>query len=107
MNVTLVENAKDDVNGDNRSENEPRFVRQRGFKCASRALKLRLHAQGHAYFLLDVFNGPGGFTQRRPPREVERNRHRWELALMIYRQRRRSRFEMGKHAERHRSATGR
>jgi hypothetical protein len=39
MNIALVKHTEHDINGDDRRENEPRFVFQRRLKCGCRSLK--------------------------------------------------------------------
>ena len=104
MDVAFVKDAEDDVHRDNRRENEPGLVRQRGKERLRRSLKRRLHAQRQVQFPLRAFDGLRRFAERHAGREIERNGHRRKLALMIHRQRRDAGFKMGERAQRHRAA---
>ena len=71
MNITLVENAEDDINRDDRGQDEERFVCQRSFEGTRGSLELRLHAQRHPNLLLRALNRRRRMTQRHAWREVE------------------------------------
>ena len=71
MNVTLVKNAEDNVDRDDRGKNEERFVCQRSFEGTRGSLELRLHAQGHTDLLLGTLNGRGRMTQGRARRQIK------------------------------------
>jgi hypothetical protein len=104
MDVAFVKHAEHDVDRDDRRENQQRLVRQRRLERLRRALERSLHAQRHVRFPLRFFDRFGRFAQRRARREVEGNRHRRELALVVDRQRRGAGFKMRERAQRHRAA---
>src|ERR1700748_3728051 len=107
MNVTLVENAQDNVNRDDGRENEQRFIGQRSQKRLRRALEGRLNAGGHLKFLLRLVNGLGRLAQGRAGSEVEGNGHGRKLSLMIDRQWRGAGLKMSERAQWYRGAGGR
>src|SRR5580698_6679258 len=84
MDVTLVENAEHDVNGDERGQNQDWLVAQRSLERSSGALKRGLHAERHSDFLLSFINCFGGFAQRSVGSEIERDGDDGELSLVIY-----------------------
>ena len=73
-------------------------------KRCGRALERSLDARGHSDLLAGSVDRGDRVAQRVARREIERNRHRGELALMIDGQRRRARLEMGEGAQRHLAA---
>ncbi len=100
MNVALVEDAEHDVDGDDRGQDEHGLVRERGLEGARRALKTSLNAERHADFLARSLDGASGVSQGRAGREVERERDRRKLPLMVDGERSRSRLEVREGAER-------
>src|ERR1700733_9787004 len=93
MDVTLIENAEHDIHGDERSEDQQRFVLQRRAERSGGALKGSLDARGHPDLLTRSVDCGYGVAQRVARREIKRDSHRGELTLVIDYQRRRSRLE--------------
>ena len=89
MNIAFVKYAQHDVNRHQCRQDQQRFVGQRRLERSRRALESRLDAGGHVQLFLDRVNFVDGVAQRSIGGEVERNRYRRELALVIYRKRRR------------------
>src|SRR5271157_6095799 len=83
MDVTLVQDSEDDVDGDERGKNQQWFVRERTQEGRGGALKGRLNAGRHADVFARLFDGASGITERRIRRKVEGDGNGWKLALMI------------------------
>src|SRR5580698_8227168 len=85
MDVTLVENAEPDVNGDERGQNQDWLVGQRQLERRGRALKGRLDAKRHSDIRLGFINRFRSFAERGVGCEIERDSDDRELSLVIYR----------------------
>src|SRR5437588_5437464 len=88
MNQALVQHAKNEVDDEERGGNQDRCARQRVAKCLGIALKAGLKREWLAEILLDLLDGAHRLADRRARQEVERDRYRRELALMIDHERR-------------------
>ena len=83
MDVALVEHAQHDVHRDDRREDQPHFVRERGAEGECRALEPDLHRGRHAELALDAFDRADGVAERCAPRQIERDSRRGKLADAI------------------------
>src|SRR3982074_3708698 len=99
MNVTFVENAEHDVHGYECGENQQRLVGQGRLERGGGALESGLDAVGHPYLAARFFNRGYRAAERVARRNIERDRDRRKLALMVDDQRRRARLEMGEGTE--------
>ena len=88
MDVTFVQNAKDDIDGDDRRKDQQQFVAERTAEGERRALKTRLQAGGHIKFRFGFFNRIDGIAKRRAGGKVKGNRRCRKLPQMIDLQRR-------------------
>ena len=107
MDVTLVQNAENNVNGDHRGENQDWLVRERAEEGGRRALKRGLDAWRHVQFLLGALDGVDGVAQGGVRSQIEGKRDHGKLALVIQGQRRSARIEMRECAEGNLCAVGR
>src|SRR5215469_11218323 len=101
MDVAFVQNAQDDVNGDQSSENENRLVGERAQEGRGGALERSLNAGRHADFLLGVVYGVYRVTERSGGGEVERDRNDGKLPLVINGEWRERRLKACERAERY------
>src|SRR6266481_2500866 len=107
MNVTFVENAQDDVDGDECCQNQDRLVGERAQESGGGALEGGLNAWRHSDFIFDFVNGVDGVTESGIGCKIERKRHHRELPLVIDGQSRAARFKAGERAERNLRRRGR
>src|SRR5438046_3936667 len=84
MDVTLVENAEHNINRRQRRKDQERLAGQRCLKRLEGPGKAAVDSSRHSHMLLHVPDSFYRITQRNARREVERQCHRRELALMIY-----------------------
>ena len=102
MDEALVQNAEHDVHGDDRREDQPQLVGERGAEGERRALEIDLHADGQCCSsVFTVSIGLPRRPQRRAGGEVERHRRRGKLADVIDRERRRLLDDARNRAQRH------
>src|ERR1700760_459110 len=107
MYQTLIEHAENKVDRDQSSEDEDWCAAQRRLKrlCAA------LEACGDRSWQMQIFDSLLDCGHGRADRDirgkVEAQRHRWELALVVYRDRSHGRGDLGELAERHFPAAGR
>ncbi len=83
VNEAFVQDAQHQIYGDDRGQNQQRFIGQRGFEGVRRSLERRFDAGRHVQLLgrlLDVLHRR---AQRRAGRKVERNRDHRKLALVV------------------------
>ena len=90
VDVALVEDAEDDVDGDEGGEDQERLVGERRLERLRRALEAAADAGRQAGLARRRLDGADGVAERDPRRQVERQRHRRELRLVVDRERRRS-----------------
>ena len=83
VNVAFIEDAQNDVNGDEGGKDEDRFVRKGVEEGRGCALKSRLDAGRHVQFLLGFVDGVDGVAESSVRSEVEGNSNDGRLALMI------------------------
>ncbi len=83
MDVTFVQNTKDDINGDERGENEQRLIGNGAKKRRGRALERGLHALWHADCISNVVDCFCGVAKRGIGSQVEGNGDNRKLALVI------------------------
>src|SRR2546427_11681116 len=96
MDVTLVQDSQHNVDRYHGGQEQPAFVGQRIAKGGGRALEARGDTLRHADFAPNVFDFLNGVAEGSSLSQVEGDRGRGELALVIERERRGVRFEMGK-----------
>src|SRR4051812_41466185 len=83
VDVALVKHAEHDVDRDESREDEHRFARERLLERLRRAGVVRAHAARLTDALLHRVDGFHGVAERLPGRDVERDRYRGKLALVI------------------------
>ena len=83
VDQALVEHAEDEVDDEQRCGYEDRRARQRRSECLGVALKARLERERLAQLFFNLLDGAYRLTDRGARREIERDRHRRELALMV------------------------
>ena len=83
VNEAFVENAEDDVDDDERRRDEDRLAGQRRDERIGIALEAGRQRGRLAELLLDLVNRSDGVADRYARLQVERQRHRRELALVI------------------------
>jgi len=83
MDVAFVQNAENNVNGDDRSQYQDGLIGKRPEEGGRGALECTLNAGRHVQFLLGTIHGVDGIAERRTRSEVEGNRHDRKLALMV------------------------
>ena len=88
MDQALIEHAEDQVDDEERRGDQDRRARQRRGEGLRVALKARLQRQRLAELLFDLLDGGDRLTDRRARLEIERDRHRGKLALMVDHERR-------------------
>src|SRR5439155_25941374 len=101
MNVALVEDAEDDVDGDQGGEDEQRVVGGRGLEGLGGALEARADARGEADPACGALDGGNGVAEGDAGGEVEGEGDGGELPLVVDGERRGRRPELGDGAERH------
>src|ERR1700732_384006 len=99
MDVAFVENAENDVTGDESRENQERLARQGGLESLCRALKTCIDRNWHADFTLGRIDGIHGVAQRDIRSSVKRKGYDRKLALVIHGESRRLLLEAGKRAQ--------
>ena len=87
MNEALIQNAEHDIHRNERGQNQQAFVRERTLKRSGSALVVRDHAAGQIRFRDDFVDRVERFAERRSGSEIERNRYRRELTLVVDRKR--------------------
>src|SRR6266566_1152351 len=106
MDVAFVQNAENDVNGDDRSKNQDWLIRKRPEEGRRGPLKRALNAGWHVQFLLRAVDGVNRIAQRCAWSEVEGERHDGKLALVVPSERRIPGVEMREGTERDLRAVG-
>src|SRR6266849_4696549 len=86
MDIAFVENAENDVNGDQRGENQDRLVGKRAQEGRGRSLERGLNAWRHAELVFDAVDGVDGFAQRGIGSQIEGKGDYRKLSLVIDRQ---------------------
>src|SRR5207245_6067312 len=86
MNVALVQDTENDVNGDEGSQDEDGLIGQGLEKGCRGALEGSLNAGGHVQFLLRAIDGVHGVAERPIGGQIERESDDRKLALMIQRE---------------------
>ena len=108
MDVALVEDAQDDVDGDERGEDQDRLVGERGLEGLGGALERRAGSEeGSATWRSAAWMAVDGVAERDAGRQIEGERDGRELALVTDGQRGVGRRELGERAERHLGAGAR
>src|SRR5437016_13408678 len=103
----FVEDAEDDVDGDQRGEDEQRLVGERGLEDLRGALEALADAGGEAEVAGDGFDGGDGVAEGNAGCEVEGEGDDGELALVVDGQRGGGRGEVGEGGEGYGRAGGR
>ena len=85
MDVALVQHAQHDVDHEDRGGDQQRRGGERLLECLSRSLERALQRRGHLEVVAHPLDGIDGLSERRAGRQVERQRHRWKLTLMVHR----------------------
>src|SRR5271168_2903052 len=83
MNVALVEDAQNDVDGDQGGENQQRLVGQGGLKGSRGSLEGSLNGEGELDLLLHLLNGLGGFAQGGVGGQIEGKGDDGKLPLVV------------------------
>jgi len=83
MDEALVQDAEHDVNGDQRGQNEIRLVLERVLEGLRGSLEAGVDGRGHAQLTLGFFQSCDGVAQGHVGRQVEGERNRRVLALVI------------------------
>ena len=104
VDVALVEHAEHDVHGDQRGQDQPAFVGERRLKRGGRALEPGPESGRQPDPARGFLDGLHRRAQRRAGREIERQRRRWKLALVIDGQRRAGRRHLRDRLKRNRTA---
>src|SRR6266478_6823026 len=107
MNVALVQNAENDVDGYESSQDEDGFIGQGLEKSCRGPLEGGLNARRHVQFLLRGVDGVYGVAKRPVGSQIERKSDHRKLPLMIERQSRVARVKPREGAERDLRAVGR
>src|SRR6266436_2832358 len=107
MNVALVQNAENDVDGYESSQDEDGFIGQGLEKSCRGPLEGGLNARRHVQFLLRGVDGVYGVAKRPVGSQIERKSDHRKLPLMIERQSRVARVKPRERAERDLRAVGR
>ena len=107
MNVTFIEHAQNDVDGDQRGENQKRLVRQGNAKGLRGALKAGLDACRQAKTLPGIFYGLHRLAERSAGCQIEGDVDDGKLTLMVDRQWRVGALHLTESAQRHRAAGAR
>ena len=101
MDIALIEDAEDDVDGEQRRENEDGLARQRLAEGLRRARETGADPGRQAHFRFHFGDGVDRLAQRHSGSEIEGERDGRELSLMIDGERRLRLLEMGEGRERH------
>ena len=83
VDEALVEDAEHDVDGDQRGEDQQRFVGERVLERSGGSLEIGLQAGREVQLLCDFVDVGDGRAQRGVGRKVERDRDGRELSLMV------------------------
>ena len=83
VNEAFVEHAEDEVDDQQRGRDQIGRRRQRRLEGLRRALERPGQCRRNAEIGLDLLNRRHRIAERRPSRQIEAHRHRWELALMV------------------------
>ena len=86
VDEALVEHAQHDVDRHDRRQDQPAFVRERSLEGERRALEARAEGGRQPDLLRRAFNGLNRFAERSARRQVERERRRRELRLVVDRE---------------------
>ena len=81
MDEALVKNAKNDVNGDERSQDEQRFVGEGTLEGGCSPLKITLDGRGHVQVRDSAFNPRDGSAEGGARSKIEGNGDGGKLAL--------------------------
>ena len=106
MDVALVEHPEDDVDREERRGDQQRLVRERGLEDLRGALEAGLDAGGEPERTHRGFDRGHRVSQRDARRQVEGQRHRRELRLVVHRERGPGGLVSAQRAERHHAALG-
>src|SRR5690242_12108375 len=106
VDVTLVQDAKNDVNRGQSSQNEDGLTGQGTLKGGSGALKAGADGGRKVNGTFGTVYELGSLAERDSGGEIERDGHRRILALVAHRQRRIRGTEVRKGSQRHRSSVG-
>ena len=101
VDVALVEHPEDDVDGDERGQDEKGLGGQRGLEGLGRALEARPDGGGQPDLPLGVLDGGDGVAEGDAGGEVEGQRHRRKLPLVIDGERGGARHEAGEGGQGH------
>ena len=82
MNIA-VEDAENDVNSDESSQDEDRFVREQTKKGRRRALEGRLNADGHVQFGLALLMASTASPRAVPEQDCRTDSIKQKLSLMV------------------------
>ena len=107
MDQAFVENSQHDINCHQCGEDEEGSIRQRLLKRLEGAGKTSMNPSRQSNLLLHLLNRLDRITQRHAGRQIERQRHRRKLPLMIHRDGRSRWFVMRDGAQGHDRAIGR
>ena len=94
MNVALVQNAENDVDGHESRKNQQRLIGQGPEEGSRGALKRGLDARRHVQILLHAIDGVDRIAQSGAGRQVKRNSDHGKLALVVQRERSGARIEV-------------
>ena len=83
VDQALIQYAEDEIDHEQRGGDQDRRGRQRIPEGLRVALETRLQRQRLAELLLDMLDGRCRIADRRAGQQVERDRHRRELALVV------------------------
>src|SRR5262249_28824183 len=100
MDVALIQDSENYVHRDYRGKNQQRLVCERSLKRLRRALKRRLDRRGQTDLGLCSFNRLDRLPKSGSRSQIERQRDRRKLALMVHRQTGSLRLEMSEGAQR-------
>ena len=101
VDQALVEHAEDEVDDEERRGDEDRRARQRRAERLGVALEAGLQRQRLAQLFFDLLDGADRLADRGARREIERDRHRRELALMVDDERRHLHDAVDQRGQRH------
>src|SRR6202023_3786039 len=83
MDQALVQHAEDEVDDEQRCEDEDRRALQRCSECLGVTLKAGLKRKWGVEIFFNLLDGADRIADRGARREIERDRYRRELALVI------------------------